>query len=101
VNTGALLPERGAGTSLTTVAARAGDRSSAHGEPDAGTRTSGFGGQRCGDHRPQDRHRRLAADPASRRTGSWLLRLVSKQRLVRWCYIAPAALHPGGTVAPV
>ena len=28
MNTGALLPERGAGTSLTTVAARAGDRSS-------------------------------------------------------------------------
>ena len=82
MNTGALLPERGAGTSLTTVAARAGDRSSAHGEPDAGNSQVRFGGQRRGDHRPKGRHRRLAADPArGRRRRGWLLAHTSESEV--------------------
>jgi hypothetical protein len=73
VNTGALLPMTGSGTSLRTLAARAGDRSSCSwragcggirksGSPDGGEETTGREG----------RHRRLAADPASRQPAATL-----------------------------
>ena len=65
VNTGALLPVKGAGTSLTTLAARAVTPLGLLMESRMrGNSHVRFGGGRRGDHRPRGRHWRLAAYPA-------------------------------------
>jgi hypothetical protein len=62
-----------------------------------------FGGQRRGNHRPKDRHRRLAADPAQAIAAPastwWVLRANIVSSLSRTLPIARLCLLPGRVVA--